>query len=713
MADSRDAARRCAGVLAVAAMVAGVLGVGAVGAAPAGAAVPVIQAASATTELSDAQAVLLTGSGLTVDSFHPIYVSQCVGSVPDQPDGLKGTVTVGGNVLRKTQGLCSGKAAFQKNDNAGVLWRVPTVPGGSFRIRFWVRLGEMAAQVQDTDGTYVDNSISCDEKSTDCRIVVFQGEPEGAEEVTVLKSIPISFAADAQVACGLATDGSVTAAGPVAMQDTLNLWAGESCAKGTADPLLLDYTQAGEQAGLQAFKAGESDVAFSGTGFAPPGGVAVAGTRKAVFTPVAVQGAVIAAQGGYNVRDAVDVDQIGQTPIEDVSMTAAELAVIFGKGTNLSAHSAAEEASVIARNPQVKSAAGWFPGDPVLKANGALATADATTLAMTTAFAQSGSPAWKAGVKQVFPADVNPPSDTVPLSSNFPAFRLQVLGAVLSDGTGYTNGLRLYLTDSATAAKLGLPVVKIQNAAGKFVAPTEASLAAAVKGMTRNPDGTLAPNLKNPDPAAYPLPVVQYAISPAATMADTGRRDRLVSFLRYAVGAGQQAMTGGNFPLPANLKAEAVTSLTKIGATGPPKVTPRTPAPVGTTPPSGLPPASVGTPPGVSDDTGGTVGDTGSTGSTGPGSTAPGSAPGAAAQAPQRLQAARPAAARAVTDSVTIPVFPGLRATALGRAGPALGLVALVALLSLAAFVTSGRSAGPLAAMIRRRVPSRFAHRRS
>ena len=71
--------------------------------------------------------------------------------------------------------------------------------------------------------------------------------------------------------------------------------------------------------------------------------------------------------------------------------------------------------------------------------------------------------------------------------------------------------------DNADAARFLIPAAALQNAAGKFVKPTNESMAAAVKDMTVNPDGiTRTANYATKDPKAYPLTMVVYAMVPTS-----------------------------------------------------------------------------------------------------------------------------------------------------------------------------------------------------
>ena len=67
----------------------------------------------------------------------------------------------------------------------------------------------------------------------------------------------------------------------------------------------------------------------------------------------------------------------------------------------------------------------------------------------------------------------------------------------------------------------GLNAAQLENAAGDFVAPTAASIDAAVSDATANPDGSLAFSYTKADAAAYPMPSVVYAAVPTTPMSAT------------------------------------------------------------------------------------------------------------------------------------------------------------------------------------------------
>ena len=126
------------------------------------------------------------------------------------------------------------------------------------------------------------------------------------------------------------------------------------------------------------------------------------------------------------------------------------------------------------------------------------------------------------------------------------------------------------ITDEADAAKFLFPTAAIENHAGKYVQPTQASMAAAVKDMTVNPDGiTRSVNETSNDPAAYPLTMVIYAVVPTGGISAT-KAAKIAQFLDFVANQGQKAGTApgnlapGYLPLPAALRQQTLTAAYKV-----------------------------------------------------------------------------------------------------------------------------------------------------
>ncbi|MEU1299549.1 hypothetical protein [Streptomyces shenzhenensis] len=130
----------------------------------------------------------------------------------------------------------------------------------------------------------------------------------------------------------------------------------------------------------------------------------------------------------------------------------------------------------------------------------------------------------------------------------------------------------LALTDTATAARYGLVTARLQNAAGRFVAPGTAGLLAAQAAM--KPSG--AGGVVEPDPttksaAAYPLTLLTYAATVPEDLTKQEGRD-YAALLRYAVGAGQRpGVAAGTLPegyaaLPGSVRAATRAAADAIAA---------------------------------------------------------------------------------------------------------------------------------------------------
>ncbi|MEW2396997.1 hypothetical protein [Streptomyces sp. NPDC046862] len=118
----------------------------------------------------------------------------------------------------------------------------------------------------------------------------------------------------------------------------------------------------------------------------------------------------------------------------------------------------------------------------------------------------------------------------------------------------------LALTDTATAARYGLVTVRLQNAAGRFVAPDSRGLLAGQAAM--KPSGVSGVTIPDPatkSPSAYPLTLLTYAATVPEKLTKQEGGD-YAALLRYAAGSGQRpgvsegTLPEGYAPLPAGLR---------------------------------------------------------------------------------------------------------------------------------------------------------------
>jgi hypothetical protein len=137
------------------------------------------------------------------------------------------------------------------------------------------------------------------------------------------------------------------------------------------------------------------------------------------------------------------------------------------------------------------------------------------------------------------------------LNGNYPANQPELPGA----------RALFSVLDEADSSALQFPSAALRNAAGRYVEPTSAGMAAAVAHMTGNGGGTLQVNLASKDPHAYPLTMVIYAAVPTAGTSHA-KAAAIARFLDFAADAGQTRgvqpgqLPEGYLPLTASLRAQ-------------------------------------------------------------------------------------------------------------------------------------------------------------
>jgi len=125
--------------------------------------------------------------------------------------------------------------------------------------------------------------------------------------------------------------------------------------------------------------------------------------------------------------------------------------------------------------------------------------------------------------------------------------------------------------DQGDAALNHFPTAAIRNAAGDYVRPTNARMAAALSHMSSNGSGTRQVNLTNKDPKAYPLTMVIYAMVPTSGLSHA-KAAAIARFLDFAAGPGQTRgvqpgqLPAGYLPLPASMRAQTRTLAREVAA---------------------------------------------------------------------------------------------------------------------------------------------------
>jgi hypothetical protein len=288
---------------------------------------------------------------------------------------------------------------------------------------------------------------------------------------------------------------------------------------------------------------------------------------------------------------------------QDVRLTRAEVATLLGQGQ--APFSNAFRAAVLARNPQMGNGTSVYYFNDKYVNPLALAGPDAVTY-YTSSFLHAQAPDQWASPNGADPSG-NPiftargvvadftgadPTFTNALQAVFTRAQMTAIAQVTIQPDIATPGPGWAVTDYETATALGLTPVAIENAAGEFVKPTPDTLTAAVGGMVASPDGRLSPDPNASASGAYPLTMVEYAMTPATPLYDdacaarTHAQDMLKDWLRYVTGAGQAALPAGYVALPAGLREQAVASIDQIGATPAACVVNGPGQPPGTAPPA-------------------------------------------------------------------------------------------------------------------------------
>jgi hypothetical protein len=127
----------------------------------------------------------------------------------------------------------------------------------------------------------------------------------------------------------------------------------------------------------------------------------------------------------------------------------------------------------------------------------------------------------------------------------------------------------LAIVGQGAAALNHFPTAAIANAAGDYVSPSNAGMAAALSHMITDGSGTRQVDLTNKDPKAYPLTMVIYAMVPTSGLSHA-KAAAIGRFLDFAAGAGQTTgvqpgqLPPGYLPLPASLRARTRTLAVQV-----------------------------------------------------------------------------------------------------------------------------------------------------
>lgn len=337
----------------------------------------------------------------------------------------------------------------------------------------------------------------------------------------------------------------ITGAGSTWAAPTVHRWTADILA--SAD-LTVSYSGVGSAMALQDFQAGSADFAVID---APTAATLAGGApepRAHAVVPALAGGLSIA----YQLR-------VGGAWITDLELSSSTIAAIF-----TGAVTSWDDPSIQAENPHLTLPA--TPIVPVLRAD-----SSATTTVLTQWLAAEQPAVWSAfaTANGLSPA----PMAIYPV---FPGAQAQsgsngVAGYITQ---GYGDGAIGYV-EGSYAQELGLPVARVQNHSGAYVAPTPQSVTTALRSVRIEHDplspafgsADLRPVHESSNPEAYPLSYYAALIVPTQTggSVTTARGATLAAFGASALCSGQQrAVTLGNAALPMNLVAHGFTELARI-----------------------------------------------------------------------------------------------------------------------------------------------------
>jgi ABC-type phosphate transport system substrate-binding protein len=358
----------------------------------------------------------------------------------------------------------------------------------------------------------------------------------------------LDFAASAD-ACPDEGDATVLGGGASAPGTAMERWAGTVCQPPQSLPVA--YSMSDSPNGRLQFAAGNYDFAATSTPFPLDEQKQLYKDGKGyAYAPVTSSGLVLA----YRMFERGTLGDQGPQ-IFDLRLTPSDVARIFtGQVQNWG-----QDKHINAINP---AHAGKLPiiVQPLVRGDHSAATWEFTQWLTETA--RSSLPKSWPGVTDTYPTGTYLPATNGAETADELALDI----AAPSDN-GIYFGFIGYI-DSSLADYYGLPTVKIQNAAGKFVTATPESLRAADRHLKTNPDkATVTPDYLSKDPLAYPLPTISYVAGPTNNE-DSTKAGVIANFIRWAATDGQapHVLPDGYIPLAPRMVAEANKAAAEIAA---------------------------------------------------------------------------------------------------------------------------------------------------
>ncbi len=370
--------------------------------------------------------------------------------------------------------------------------------------------GDFTEFVSDTNGSGLVRysivegplgSFTCDANvGHDCSLVLMTAPPD----LNSGPHVQLKWAPD-QGPCPGAKGLPVGGEGASPAAYTMYAWEADGCK--TKQHLSVTYTNDNSYDGMSHFVDHFPGTNFAVTGVSMPANEAAQVAKKKLgfgYAPLTLTGLAI----GFNI-----VDQSGNQ-VQHLVLTPHILAEI---ATNqLSSFYCPAKASPskcindYGGDPQIQqlNPGVQFPTGPVqffIRAE-----QSASNLAFSTWLSDNASDLWTWGPTRTWPPTGAPAS--IPQGVTGEANTAHAVGFPASYDP---NQVYIGVMDTTDAAINDIPVASIdQTGAPSGVAPTAASLAAAVADGTKNADGTVTPNYTTQDANAYPMPMLSYAVVP-------------------------------------------------------------------------------------------------------------------------------------------------------------------------------------------------------
>ncbi|WP_163569325.1 hypothetical protein [Fodinicola feengrottensis] len=221
----------------------------------------------------------ITVAGANFPANTRVELGQCVGT-RGYPHGerLWDTETVNAHPYRKKALYCSAGAPTNKQ-GIGTPYVATTAADGTLLARLVLFRGNGSFPLTSTDGTGTTTVTPAFDAQHPAVLVARNAVTSAITGNIVYASAALTFAPDGTSVCGAGDkDTAVASGGSGSTSVYLSLVTGMCGTGGKGLP--VDATESGEVTALQAFQSGQSDLAFSATGFTPPGAQRSAGPAK-------------------------------------------------------------------------------------------------------------------------------------------------------------------------------------------------------------------------------------------------------------------------------------------------------------------------------------------------------------------------------------------------------------------------------------------------